>query len=81
MLCVFSKVTEPKQPNEQEKYWETGSIEWKHDRFSFSSENWNAEPKIAAEGEKESDKDQNTSLGITAGKSKEFTPIILSKIS
>lgn len=76
MLSVFNVVTEDKETPKSQNYWETGSIEWKHNKFNFSAESWNAEPKVAAESVAASEAEKV----IIAGKSKEFMPIILSKM-
>jgi hypothetical protein len=53
MLSVFNKKDEPKESNTpQQNYWETGSIEWKHDKFDFGAESWNAEASGTKEGAK-----------------------------
>lgn len=49
MLSVFNVVREDKETPKSQNYWETGSIEWKHNSFNFSAEGWNAEPKGATE--------------------------------
>ena len=76
MLSVFNVVGGDKESPKSQNYWETGSIEWKHNKFNFSTESWNAEPKVAVETGPANEAENV----VLAGKSKEFMPIILSKM-
>lgn len=67
MLCVFK--TEPETVKvclQAQNYWETGSIDWKQNKFNFSSE------------QKDQPEDKSKETTMNAGKSKVFKPIIIS---